>query len=187
MATIPPGVISRTAELGERAADVGRQLGELLDDVELGRVLGDRRIEAFRRERGAPGPERLALLRQHQENVIARSRSASAGRDVVVEREDHRGGPVAQAQLGEYVVDMGLHGALSDEQLLRDSGRWWWCCPAAGPRPGPGAGGPGLSWPSGLGGPGEVAASQIRVAGPGSLIPAPATGFPRSAVTASTG
>src|SRR5215475_15459189 len=44
------------------------------------------------------------------------------GDEVVVEGEDHRGGPVAQLQLGEQVVDMRLDRSLTDEQLGRDLG-----------------------------------------------------------------
>ena len=41
---------------------------------------------------------------------------AVRGDELVVEREDHGGGPVAQVQLGEDMVDVGLDRALADEQ-----------------------------------------------------------------------
>ena len=40
----------------------------------------------------------------------------------MVEGEDHGGGPVAQLQLGEHVVDVRLDRALADKQLGGDLG-----------------------------------------------------------------
>jgi len=40
----------------------------------------------------------------------------------VVEGEDHRGGPVAQPELREHVVDVRFDRALADEQLGGDLG-----------------------------------------------------------------
>jgi hypothetical protein len=44
-------------ELGQGAADVGRQRSQLLDDLELCRVLRDRWVEAFGLQRGTAGCE----------------------------------------------------------------------------------------------------------------------------------
>src|SRR5918992_2814454 len=38
----------------------------------------------------------------------------------VVEREDHGGRPVAKAELREHVADVGLDGALPEDQLVGD-------------------------------------------------------------------
>jgi hypothetical protein len=38
----------------------------------------------------------------------------------VVEGEDHRGGAIAQVELGEDVPDVGLHGALTQDRALGD-------------------------------------------------------------------
>src|SRR5215470_12804370 len=48
------------------------------------------------------------------------SRSAGALDQAVVVGEDYGRGPVAQPQLGEHVVDVGLDRALADEQVGRD-------------------------------------------------------------------
>ena len=46
--------------------------------------------------------------------------SPVAGDQTVVVSEDDRGGPVAQVELGEEVVDVGFHGAFADEELPGD-------------------------------------------------------------------
>ena len=51
------------------------------------------------------------------------SRPDLGGDEAVVEREDDRGGPVAQVELGEDVADVALDGRFADEeQRLGDLG-----------------------------------------------------------------
>ena len=42
--------------------------------------------------------------------------------EAVVEGEDHRGGPVAEVELGEEMADVGLDGAFAEHEMAGDLG-----------------------------------------------------------------